>query len=92
MQLIEDVACERAGPVTVTKVEEMREIVGYGVMSTPAVVNDGKVVHAGACRTVGKSGSGSPLPDKEYVAGGECSTGRAWAACAVSPAVVWQDA
>jgi small redox-active disulfide protein 2 len=47
VQLIEDVARERATPVTVTKVEDIREIVGYGVMSTPAVVIGGKVVHAG---------------------------------------------
>jgi small redox-active disulfide protein 2 len=47
VQLIEDVARERAVSVTITKVEDMREIVGYGVMSTPAVVIDGKVVHAG---------------------------------------------
>ena len=47
VQLIEDVARERAVPVTIVKVEDMREIVGYGVMSTPAVVIDGKVVHAG---------------------------------------------
>jgi small redox-active disulfide protein 2 len=47
VQLIEDVARERAVPVTLVKVEDMREIVGYGVMSTPAVVIDGKVVHAG---------------------------------------------
>ena len=31
----------------VEKVEDVRAIVGYGVMSTPAVVIDGKVVHAG---------------------------------------------
>lgn len=47
VQLIEDVARDRAVPVTVTKVEDVREIVGYGVMSTPAVVVGGKVVHAG---------------------------------------------
>jgi predicted thioredoxin/glutaredoxin len=28
-------------------VEELRESRGYGVMSTPGVVIDGKVVHAG---------------------------------------------
>ncbi len=45
--LIEQVAREKGVPVTLGKVEEMREIVGYGVMSTPGVVIDGKVVHAG---------------------------------------------
>jgi small redox-active disulfide protein 2 len=45
--LIESVAAARGVAVTLTKVEEMREIVGYGVMRTPGVVIDGKVVHAG---------------------------------------------
>ena len=45
--LIEQVAREKGVPVTLGKVEEMREIVGYGVMSTPGVVIDGKVVHGG---------------------------------------------
>lgn len=45
--LIEQVAGERQVPIELAKVEDMREIVGYGVMSTPAVVIDGKVVHAG---------------------------------------------
>ncbi len=45
--LIEQVAKDKGVPVSVTKVEEMRDIVGYGVMSTPGVVIDGKVVHAG---------------------------------------------
>ncbi len=29
------------------KVEELKDIMSYGVMSTPGVVIDGKVVHAG---------------------------------------------
>ena len=45
--LIEQVAKAKGVPVTLQKVEEMRDIVGYGVMSTPGVVVDGKVVHAG---------------------------------------------
>jgi small redox-active disulfide protein 2 len=45
--LIEQVAGEKGVPVTLGKVEELREIMGYGVMSTPGVVIDGKVVHAG---------------------------------------------
>jgi small redox-active disulfide protein 2 len=47
MALIEQVAREKGVAVTLGKVEEMREIVGYGVMSTPGVVIDGQVVHAG---------------------------------------------
>ncbi len=45
--LIEQVAQAKGVPVSVEKVQEMKDIVGYGVMSTPAVVIDGKVVHAG---------------------------------------------
>ena len=45
--LIEQIAQAKGVPVTLGKVEELREIVGYGVMSTPGVVIDGKVVHAG---------------------------------------------
>ena len=33
--------------ITLEKVEDMRAIMGYGVMRTPAVVVNGKVVHAG---------------------------------------------
>ena len=49
----------RSGPlapvaVTLAKVEELREIMGYGVMSTPGVVIDGKVVHAGGVPSRGK--------------------------------------
>ena len=45
--LIEQIAQAKGVPVTLGKVEELREIMGYGVMSTPGVVIDGKVVHAG---------------------------------------------
>ena len=45
--LIEQVARAKGVPVTLSKVEELRDIMGYGVMSTPGVVIDGKVVHAG---------------------------------------------
>lgn len=45
--LIEQMAQARGVPVTLSKVEELRDIMGYGVMSTPGVVIDGKVVHAG---------------------------------------------
>lgn len=45
--LIEQVAKAKGVPITLSKVEELREIMGFGVMSTPGVVIDGKVVHAG---------------------------------------------
>jgi small redox-active disulfide protein 2 len=52
--LIEQVAKAKGVPVTLTKVEELRDIMGYGVMSTPGVVIDGKVVHAGGVPGRGK--------------------------------------
>lgn len=45
--LIEEVARQRGIEISVQKIEEPREIIGYGVMSTPAVVIDGEVLHAG---------------------------------------------
>lgn len=47
MKLIEDAAKENGVQIQLEKVEEMQDIVAYGVMSTPGVVVDGKVVHAG---------------------------------------------
>ena len=52
--LIEQVAREKGVPVTLSKVEELRDIMGYGVMSTPGVVIDDKVVHAGGVPSRGK--------------------------------------
>jgi small redox-active disulfide protein 2 len=45
--LIEQVAQDKGVAVNLQKVEELRDIMSYGVMSTPGVVIDGKVVHAG---------------------------------------------
>ncbi|HEX5698190.1 MAG TPA: thioredoxin family protein [Rhodoferax sp.] len=47
LALIDQMAQAQGVAVTLTKVEELRDIMGYGVMSTPGVVIDGKVVHAG---------------------------------------------
>ena len=49
--LIEQVARYKGVAITLGKVQEMRDIVGYGVMRTPGVVIDGKVVHAGGVPT-----------------------------------------
>jgi small redox-active disulfide protein 2 len=46
--LIEQVAAAAGRQVTLSKVQELREIMAYGVMSTPGVVIDGKVVHVGS--------------------------------------------
>ena len=47
MALIEQVAAEKGVAITLSKVENLPEIMKYGVMSTPGVVVDGRVVHAG---------------------------------------------
>ena len=47
LALIAQVAQDKGVTVTLEKVEDLRQIMGYGVMSTPGVVVDGKVVHAG---------------------------------------------
>jgi small redox-active disulfide protein 2 len=47
VKLVEDVAKERAVDIQLEKIEDIRQIMGYGVMSTPGVVIDGKVMHAG---------------------------------------------
>jgi protein-disulfide isomerase len=44
-------------PVHIDKVQDMQAIIGYGVMATPGVVVDGKVVHAGGLPTRDKIAS-----------------------------------
>jgi len=48
VDLIDRVATETGKAVTLEKIEDMRQIVGFGVMTTPAVVIGGKVVHRGS--------------------------------------------
>ncbi|EOW9398005.1 thioredoxin family protein [Vibrio cholerae] len=52
-KLIEKVAAEQGIEVSVEKVTDLETIMNYGVMSTPGVVMDEEVVHAG----------GIPKPD-----------------------------
>ena len=47
VKLVEQVAKEKAVEIQIEKIEDLQEIMTYGVMSTPGVVIDGKVVHAG---------------------------------------------
>ena len=47
LKLIEEMAKEKGAEIQLEKVEDLQTIMGYGVMSTPGVVLDGKVVHAG---------------------------------------------
>lgn len=46
-KLIERVAAEQGVDVSVEKVTDLETIMNYGVMSTPGVVMDEEVVHAG---------------------------------------------
>ena len=52
--LIESVAKERNVAISIEKIEDMPEIMSYDVMSTPGVVIDGVVVHAGGVPTRNK--------------------------------------
>ncbi|SBT05649.1 Thiol-disulfide isomerase and thioredoxins family protein [Candidatus Accumulibacter aalborgensis] len=52
--LVEAVAREKGAEVTIEKVESLPDIMRYGVISTPGVVLDGKVVHAGGVPTRSK--------------------------------------
>lgn len=45
--LVEEVAKAKGVPIELEKVEDLQKIMSHGVMSTPGVVIDGKVVHAG---------------------------------------------
>ena len=47
LALVETVAREKGVAIELAKVEDLPSIMGYGVMSTPGVVIDGVVVHAG---------------------------------------------
>ena len=47
LALIEETARTRGIEVKLEKVEDIADIMGYGFMSTPGVVIDGTVVHAG---------------------------------------------
>lgn len=70
MRLIEEVAKAKGVAIKLEKVDQIQEIIGYGVMSTPGVVIDGQVVHAGG------------VPDKAKIegwllSGGGCCGGAA---------------
>ena len=57
LKLIDDIAKAKGVAVQLEKVENIADIMGYGVMSTPGVVIDGKVVHTGG------------VPDRKKVEG-----------------------
>jgi len=47
IKLIEETAKAKGVEVRLEEVEDLKAIAGYGILSTPGVVIDGKVVHAG---------------------------------------------
>jgi len=47
-RLIQETARELGVEIELKKVEEIGQIMNYGVMSTPGVVVDGTLVHAGS--------------------------------------------
>ncbi len=49
--LIQQVARAKGVTIWLEKVEDLKDIMSYGVMSTPGVVIDGIVVHAGGVPT-----------------------------------------
>lgn len=46
--LIQEVAAAKGVAVTLDKVQDIGQIMSFGVMSTPGVVIEGKVVHSGS--------------------------------------------
>ncbi len=54
-KLIKDVTSENGIEINLEKIEDMAEIMSYGIMSTPGVIVDGKVAHAGG------------IPDKKII-------------------------
>jgi small redox-active disulfide protein 2 len=63
VQRVEQVAKELGVPIALEKVEEVQDIMTYGILATPGVVVDGKVVHSGGVptreRIAGWLGSGT---------------------------------
>ncbi len=46
-RLIQEIAEKEHVTITLEKIEDIGEIMSHGVMSTPGVIVDGKLVHAG---------------------------------------------
>ena len=47
IRLIEEVAAAKGAQIMLEKVEDLQQIMTYGIMAMPGVVVDGTVVHAG---------------------------------------------
>jgi small redox-active disulfide protein 2 len=51
VRMIEEVAQERGVDIELQKVERIEDIAAAGVMRTPGVIVDGRIVHAGGIPT-----------------------------------------
>ena len=80
LKLIADAASAKGVSVELEKVEDLQTIMGYGVMSTPGVVVDGKVVHAGGIPSKASVESwldgGVTATTTDNAAGNCCSGGK----------------
>jgi small redox-active disulfide protein 2 len=47
VKLVEEIAKAKGAEIALEKVEDIQKIMSYNIMSTPAIVIDGQVVHAG---------------------------------------------
>lgn len=63
IRLIDEIAKTRGVELQLEKVEQIQDIMAYGIMSTPGVVIDGKVVHAGGVPSREKVEGSVPRPD-----------------------------
>lgn len=54
IKLIEEVAKAKQQTISLEKVEDIEKIMAYNILSTPGVVIDGTVVHAGGMPTKAK--------------------------------------
>ncbi len=78
-KLIEETARAKGVEIELEKVEDLPRIMSYGVMSTPGVVVDGRVVHAGGIPSqqaiegwLGDSAGGGCCGDEAGSGGGGC--------------------
>ena len=82
-QRVEQVAKELGVAITLEKVEAIQDIMSYGILATPGVVVDDKVVHAGGVPTREKIEQWLTTGDaeKSAVQAGGCCGGASRTKC-----------